>query len=505
MAENLYQFDNSTGQSLSTFGVNTKLINCFVSPSVKDARSKFELRMVEGVENVLELTPDNGTGCRALWESSTGPRSQDYKPTRYTVYGDTLFRITSANTAIKVGQLSLSTRKVSFAESQEQGSSRVWAFVCDGALIYKFDLTADDSEVASTFAQTGKMPYVNGSSVETAIPSAITYYNYRLLFACTNSNQWFYSGINDSVFDSANFYTSESSADKTKRVFGIGGNLWVFSETSYEIFARTGSTKNPFSSPFGNSGTVGLVGYDSICELDNTVFWIGSGRTANCGVYSGSANGKLTKISDNGLDNVLRDCKYLESAKGFAYRYNGVSHIVFTSAGDGLTISYEVESNSWSLRSSSKNGKQSYWDVTEAVVSYNGDCYVGSTRTNQLAKLTTDSVLDSELNPISFLWQSPIFIDNCKQFTLKQLVIDVEAGKSKSYTDEPELFLQTSRNGESWGERRVLRLGKRGEYNKQIRQYGFGACRNLVIRIGGSPTVNTTLYQLRFLTETYNV
>lgn len=505
MAENLYQFDNSTGQSLSTFGVNTKLINCFVAPSVKDARSKFELRMVEGVENVLELAPDNGTGCRALWESSTGPRSQDYKPTRYTVYGDTLFRITSANTAIKVGQLSLSTRKVSFAESQEQGSSRVWAFVCDGALIYKFDLTADDSEVALTFAQTGKMPYVNGSSVETAIPSAITYYNYRLLFACTNSNQWFYSGINDSVFDSAKFYTSESSADKTKRVYGIGGNLWVFSETSYEIFARTGNASNPFASPFGNSGTVGLVGYDAICELDNNVFWIGSGKTANCGVYSGSASGKLMKISDTGLDNVLRTCKYLQDAKAFAYRLNGCSHVVFTSVSDGLTFSYEIEANSWSLRSSSKNGKQSYWDTSEAVISYNGDCYTGSIKTNKLSKMTVASVKDAEENPISILWQSPIFIADLKQFVLKQLVVDVESGKSKSYTEEPKLFLQVSRDGESWGERRILELGVRGEYNKQIRQYGFGACRNLVIRIGGSPTVNTTLYQLRFLTEVFRV
>ena len=55
--------------------------------------------------------------------------------------------------------------------------------------------------------------------------------------------------------------------------------------------------------------------------------------------------------------------------------------------------------------------------------------------------------------------------------------------------------------GKTWGERRMLQLGKRGQYKTQVRSFNFGVGRDFVIRFGTSAPIPVTFYQMRLITE----
>lgn len=499
--EVLFQFNQQTDRSLSTFGNNTRLINVYSNPT-PNGRSEFELRSLEGSQVVTSAVPAlNGQGCRGLFKTSIGPESVGNVPQIYGVFGDSLFRF-NGNTPVFVGQVKNSSEFVTFAESQEQGTTNVKGFVCDGTLIYEWEIRAEDSAVASSYAEIGYIPYVNGSATEKAVPANITYYNYRLIMTCKNSNQWFYSGLNDSIFNDADWYTSEFKNDRTIKAVSNGGSIWLLNNNSLEIWTRSGDATDPFTTPMGNQHNIGLASIQGTAQLDADIYWIGNGDTSTAGIFKGTGTGNVSRISTPGIEIIINAWKYRSQTKAFAYRLNGCSFIVFTSVNDDQTIAYCVETGKWSERSTSNNGYVHYWDVIYTAIGNDGVMYFGTANSNNLCKFNSNLALDHNGYPITREYSSPIFIDNLQRFVIRQIKLDIECGTGPSYIDEPEVYLQVSRDaGKTWGERRMLQLGKRGQYKTQVRSFGFGVARDFVIRFGTSAPIPITFYQMRLTIE----
>lgn len=495
--EIMVPFLRGMSQGLSTFSDDVQLVNYF-NIATPNERSPAQLLDVAGSVKYQDISPDSGTGCRGTWVASTGAPSTGYISTLYGVWGNTLFRITNNGTRIRIGNLNSKISIVTFAENQDQTATQTRGFVCDGTTIFQWDLKAEDSDLAGTFTEIQALPEVLGS--ERAIAKYITYNTYRLILTAENAVQWFFTGPNGTEF--IGFESSESNPDKTVRAISFGGNVWVFSNYSYDIFSYTGSTNDPYDVASGATGKIGCTNGDTVAVHGDFMFWMGQGESSNDAVYMATVGGAITEVSHPGIRNIIRKWDYKNNCRGFAYSDRGMTFYVLTSKNDKHTLVYCVETKQWHRRSSSMNGALNYWDVVNVVNCY-GQMFFGTNDSNRLCKFDYEAIIDHNGYPITRYWQSPIYIEGLDMFRLSELKIDIECGTSKTVGQNPQIFVQLSWDGgKNWSERLLRDLGKAGDYTRQVAIYGCGAGRNLVMRIGTSANIPVTLYQIKMIIDT---
>lgn len=490
----LIDFNQSINKTISSYNSNVKFVNCYAVPS-ESGRAESVLVTAYGSKLLKSVYPDNGVGCRGVFESSTGAESTGYKSTKYYVYGDTVFRYNRAGNFIKVGNVSLTNNLCSFAENQDQSLDKVYVYVCDGITIYKFLANSEDDIVASTYAEIPNLPFVNGSTTEYAIPNYITYSDYRLFFSTTNSNQWYHSGINNDTFTQTAFYTTESSADKTKRIVQGAGALWTFGERSFEQWVKSGNANKPYSANKPSQGFIGLHAPDSIALIDDKMVWLGENQR----IYMAQSGNAPVKVSDKSIEELISKFVYTEFAKGFTFKEHGCDLYAITFEQSDVTLVYNITTSKWHSRSSSINGREKAWDIAFYSVGYDGESDVmGSINSNVLVATDRTIAVDWEDKPITRVYQSPVYIDNLNSFRLKSIRFDVETGIGGSYTVEPKVYIKISWDaGKTFGETIERPLGYAGQYSRIVEVKGLGRGKDLVINIFTADPIPLNIYQMK--------
>lgn len=491
--------DQSTYKGQSSYSANTIVQNMYPVAD-RSGRSAFALKPLDGSTVLANIPGLSTTGCRGMYRSTTGSPTDAYIGTIYAVFGNTLVRYTARGTVVTVGTFNSGdvSGLCTFAENQAQTDRDTYIYVCDRQSIYRFSAKATDAEVALTFRELGNLPHRPDSPTEYAIPAYISWDNYRLLMSAKDSNAWFYTDTGTDTFKETNVYFGESRNDKTQRVTEFGGNVWSFGTFSYDIFSRTGNRLNPYSAPKSASGKVGLASPESLAILDDVMLWMGSGDTGTNGVYMASKGGAIKRVSDDGIEEIIKRWQYQSYTRGFAWSDKGNLFYVLTSEEDNASLGYNITTNKWFSCSTTEDGHVNFWDVNFVTYGYNNEIYFGSRTANSICKFDSNTCIDYAGRHVSRLWQSPIFIANLNKFRLKKFIVDLEVGLSTSYTDECKIFIQFSWDGGiNWRDRIDKELGKRGDYRKQVSLQGCGQGRDLVIRIGTSDPVPVVMYQVR--------
>lgn len=491
-------FDKGLNQGLSTFSGDRQSVNCFpvLTPG---ERSPAQLVSIPGGDVINSCSPSEGTGCRGLWVASTGPATEGNISTLYGVYGNTLFRIKRNGAFVKVGSLMSSSKLVSFAENQDQTKTQTQGFVCDGVTVYTWDLKAEDADLPSSY-QEATLPYVNGSSTERAMASYISYNAYRLILTCSNSIQWYFSDLNSSNFDSASFESSESNPDQTVRAINHGGNVWVFSRYSYDIFTPTFNADDPFDVGSGASGKIGCSNGDTISTVGDYIFWMGQGETSDNSIYMATVSGGIKEISDPGIKNILQKWQYQAYSKGMAFSDRGHTFYAITSTMDDQTLVYDVNTEQWHIRSSSNDGKLHYWDQV-AVKNCYGKTWYANVDSNAICQNNYDTIQDQSGRPITRYWQSPVYLDGGDYIKLSEVRVDVECGAYANADSTHSLYIQPIWDGRQL-DRFIRPLGRAGQRSRQVSLCGGGCGRNLVLRVGTSSRAPVILYSIRMVLET---
>lgn len=489
-------FTQSLYKSADGHREDVRLLNCFCA----SGPSGNFLEPVPGSSSAASVAPGYGTGCRGAFRASTGPQEDGFKGTCYFVFGDSVFRYTRRGTVVKVGSFNSSnvSGSCTFAENQAQTSSDAWIYVCDQQTIYKFSAKASDANVQASWQELGNLPHVPDGDLQ-AIPSYITWSDYRLIMAVKGSNAWFYSETGTDDFKETNVYFGESSADRTVRVQGFAGNVWSFGTSSYDIFSRTGNRQNPYSNPKSASGNIGLASAESLAIVDDAMFWLGSGESASNGVYMADRTGSIKRISDQGVEQQLKAWEYQDSAYGTAYVERGQIFYSLTSFADCSTVVYNASTGLWHQASSSVNGRESFWDVSYCIAGYEpGQILFGPRSQNVIAAFSRSSMVDYAGRPITRIWQSPAMAANMKRFRFVRMAIDVETGTSESYNRDSSIWVQLSGDGgRTWRERVDRTLGARGEYGRTVQVVGGMLTRSMCIRLGTSDLAPLRIYGLK--------
>lgn len=417
-------FATKAGKSASLQNTGETLINMYVEPT-PDGRGQI---MRVGRPGVVRRYAVSGES-RGIAYLLGGA---------YAIIGDGFYRLTTTEYT-RLGTIGTATGKCTFAENATQIG------ICDGFGLYVWD--------GQYLTQT-TLPIDAAGSLAALDGYGIINHRSSGLFYRTNLNDF-------KTIDPLNFATAESQPDKLKRVYVDHREIWLFGETSIEVWTNVGSAGFSFARVGGVALERGCAATFSVASEDNTVFWLG-----NDGWVYRADGYRPARISDAGIERLIGDARPLEDAYGWVYTVEGHKFYVLTFPGR-LTIAYDIATGLWHQ---ARTWGSLSWDVLgpyklgpDLALGHGGVCQLVKT-----AYQDADDILERmAIAPPVYAAGDRLIID--------AYWLDCEVGTTAS-TTAPEVMLSIARDGMDYGNVRTRPLGAVGERQKRAvwRQLGIG-------------------------------
>lgn len=203
-------------------------------------------------------------------------------------------------------------------------------------------------------------------------PVDVCYFGGYFVFPGIGSTRFYYSEVNDAAnVQGLNFESVETTADPIVGVDVLGDEMVFFKTSTIEFWALSGDPDNPFQKSPGVRYQRGCASRDTICHLDNALFWLGDNRI----VYR---SGPVPdRISDHGVEAKLRQCTNSAACTAWATTFEGHDFYILNIFGVG-TVAYDVSAKDWFDWSS--YGRTGFRGRVAAAI--DGTTYVGDDTSN---------------------------------------------------------------------------------------------------------------------------
>jgi len=304
--------------------------------------------------------------------------------------------------------------------------------------------------------------------------NTVTHQDGYFIFNRNTTGQFFVSELLSVEFDALDYATAEAAPDDTLALLSDQRALWLFGETSTEIWYNAGNDF-PFARMHGAYIEKGIAAALSARKLDNGIFWLGSDRV----VYRTNGYG-LVRVSTHAVEYDLRNVR-VSDAVAYAYTSEGHAFYVLTIPSISKTWCFDVTTGLWHERSNSVHGR------------HNGQCYafaygrhlIGDFQSGSIYALDMASLTDNG-DRIIRTAISPALSAKGNRATMYSVEIEFQAGVGNAIApgDDPVAVLQYSDDGQkSWSERKVRKIGKIGEFTRRAKWGPLGQFRNRHIKI----------------------
>ena len=177
--------------------------------------------------------------------------------------------------------------------------------------------------------------------------------------AGSNPNQINVSGfLNGGSWDSSDVVLRTASSDLTTALAVLNGQLWIFGQSTIEIWYNAGNANFPFARVSGATINLGLLSPQTVVKFSNTIMWLAADANGYAQVFM--ANGlnpvRVSNAAIEGLLASLAGTGILRNAH-FAYGYqeNGHTFYVLNIANvqgvTVITLVYDLTTGLWHERS----------------------------------------------------------------------------------------------------------------------------------------------------------
>lgn len=423
-----------------------RLINLFAEPGPPEAKNRFILFNDPGIDNFVELAsgPIRGGGVLS--------------GKLYVVSGETLFRVEQNGNATDLGTI--------------PGIDRVQ--VDSNGLELMF-LTAGDGYLYDT---------INGlrqiTDPDFPIASSLSSQDGVFIVSEKDSARWYISAQFDgSSWLGTDFGSADGSPDNLVALKSNHREVWLFGETSIEVWYNAGTATGAF--PFQRINGIhierGLKARQSLVLLDNTLYWLGDDGI----VYR--ANGyNPQRVSTHAIETAIENYSDVTDAFGVIYDIAGHKHYVLTFPSGPASFVYDVATGLWHERESRD---QSRWIGNTVIEAYNKK-FVGAYNSGKFGPLNWD--IYTEFGELMIgETVGPAIHGDKKTLFFSKLEMDIEAGVglNSGQGSDPEVILGISDDGgrtyKNLQPRRLL--GKQGQYKTRLRWLRQGRSRERVWRL----------------------
>lgn len=453
-------------EARSIIAAAQRSVNLYPEKNPDGSPFPFTYYPTPGLDLLLSVTPTTGSGWRGLWPASNGQL--------YGICGSSIYAISSAWVATKLGDLQTTSGPVSMTDNGN------YALIVDGSP-QGYSITL----AGNAFSVIADPAFLGGITVD--------YMDGFFIVNNPNTQQFYVSLANQLKFDATDFASKSGYSDK---LIGLGVSrryLYLFGDTTTEIWFDAGDANFAFERMPGVFMQYGCMAAATIAQMDGEFFWLAKsaqGRAIICKTNQFTAQ----KVSTFALDNALADYLTLGDAQGFTYQLGGHFFYVLNFPTANKTWQYDLSTGQWNeLVWLDTDGNENRSRVNCHASIY-GMAVVGDWESGNLYAWDLNTYTDNG-NPVprirSFAHSTD---DNSDRIRYREFIANMEVGNGTGTNDLVPVFLRWSdTRGKTWGNAISGSLGREGEYLTSIQFQRLGMARDRVFELSWSAPVKTAL------------
>jgi hypothetical protein len=357
------------------------------------------------------------------------------------------------STLIQLGNLNTNIGPVTIISDENDN-----VLISDGVDAYHYEQTTGQWTLPVMPSEVGTLAFISGYGI----------------FNEPGTGRWYYSDLNDlTTWNALNFFTAEGDADFLVRVFVDKNEILFFGTDTLEFWRLVGGD-DVFS--YNTYAQRGCIAPFSVAAEDNSVFWVGNDKM----VYRIDGY-RPARISTHAIEEWIEGAPSPEDGYAFIYTFRGHKFYVLTFPGYG-TRQYDISNGLWYVAET--------WDEAEwKIIGGAGravDFYLTPSAIVMLdGTVNTDEGGIMERGGVS----APLYFGG-ERFTIPEMFLDVEVGRVAATSAEPQIMMQVSRNGETFGNVRQRGLGLTGNYARRVVFRNLGQAREATVKITVTDDVN---------------
>jgi hypothetical protein len=435
-------------QARSLNADSQRAVNCFLEMDNASPRAPVALYGTPGLTLRFTLPTGPVRGC-----------IQDFGST-WWVGGNTVYRVLPDYTIQTIGTIGTSSGRVSMAFSGTQ------IIIVDGSAGYILTATA-------------VLPITDGE-----FPNGVTRATFQdnyFAVAGDTSGRFYISDLADGRnWDGLDFASGEGSPDNTIGIISDHGELWLFGDNSAEPWTNTGNPDFPFQRATNAFIEAGTAAGDSICKLDNSLFWYGQ-DDRGAGIVWRMTGYTPVRVSNHAVEKAIQSYTTTSDAFAYSFQMEGHSFYVLTFPTEDATWVYDVATQQWfEWLWRDPNLNTLHRHRSNCHVSYGGEHLVGDWETGEVYALDFNSYTDNG-DAIIRLRTAQTMEAEQKRLFYASLQVDMETGVGLAVGQgsAPLVMLRFSDDGgHTWSDIKTASVGAAGQYGGRAMFRRLGAGRN---------------------------
>jgi hypothetical protein len=381
------------------------------------------------------------------------------------VCGANVYRVTSTGLSTLLGTIDAGTTPVSMA------SNGTVIMLVTGPTGYVVNpITGTVTQITdSDFTGADRVDFLDGYFV----------FNKR------NTGQFQITSNYGTDINGLDFATAEGAPDLLVSLIVDHRELWLFGETSTEVFFNSGNPDFPLERIQGAFIEHGCAAPFSVAKLDNTVFWLTYDERGK-GMVQRAAGYQPQRASTEAVEYAISQMSRIDDAVAYAYQQEGHSFYVLTFPTAQQTWVFDTNTGLWHERGwlDPADGKVKR-HRSNCQMEFAGYTIVGDYANGNLYVLDMDAFSDNG-DVIPRVRSCPHISSDYKWQFFSSLQIDMQTGVglASGQGSDPKAMLQWSDDGgHTWSNEQWASIGKIGERLARVRWRRLGRSRDRVFKV----------------------
>lgn len=437
-----------------------RCVNLFPQPS-ESGQSK-SIAMLLGTPGLTLFSTLSGGGVRGCMPFT--------KAQSIVVVGGNVYSVDTSGTGTLIGTIVNRATPISMASN---GTTVMLVTGPEGYVITPNTVTPS----LSTIVQISNPAFLGADMVD--------YINGYFVFNQPGSGRFQITKLFSTSIDPLDFATAEGAPDLLISLIVDHLEIWLFGETSTEIFFDSGNVLFPFERIQGAFIEQGCAAKFSPAKVDNTVFWLSADERGQ-GMVMKAVGYQPQRISTHAIEFAIAQYARIDDAIGYTYQQEGHTFYVLIFPTGNATWVYDTSTQLWHERAwrnpadGSLNRHRS-----NCQMSFAGKIIVGDWETGKLYSLNLDAYDDNgDILPAIRQCAHLASPDDTWQF-FHRLWIDMETGVglNTGQGSDPQVMLEWSDDGgHTFPNQMWASAGKIGEYRRRVNFRRLGKSRDRIWR-----------------------
>jgi hypothetical protein len=305
-------------------------------------------------------------------------------------------------------------------------------------------------------------------------------------FNKTGTGQFQITQLYGTAIDGLDFATAEGAPDLLLSLITDHRELWLFGETSTEVYFNSGNVDFPFERINGAFIEQGCAAKFSPAKMDNTVYWLTSDERGY-GTVQRAQGYQPQRISTHAVEFAISQMSRIDDAVAYTYQQEGHSFYVLNFPTAQQSWVFDAATNLWHQRAwrdpADNTLKQ---DRAICQMAFAGETLVGDNSNGNIYVLDLDYFTDNG-DPIARIRACSHLSDPEYRYQFfDSLQVDMQTGVGlvTGQGSDPKAMLQWSDDGGySWGNELWASIGKIGERRTRVKWRRLGRSRDRIFRV----------------------